>query len=124
MPVRLDVKKQLDITLVTCLDIKLNDELAIQEWGEQLTDVLDNGGCKKLVVNFENVKFLSSSALRILIVIQKKCAADDIPFMICGLREEILEIFRITNLDKLFNIRKGTEEAIRSFPYLGLDIPN
>ncbi|MDR1958424.1 MAG: STAS domain-containing protein [Planctomycetaceae bacterium] len=119
MPPRIEVKKQADVTLVLCQDALLNDELAIQEWGDQLMSIVENGTCQKLVLNFEKVRLMSSSALRILIMLQKKTDAGEIPFILCGLRDEILEVFKITNLDTLFNIRKGPEEAIRSFPYLG-----
>ena len=118
MPPRFEIKKQYDVTVVTCEDTMLNDELAIQEWGDQLTKLVDSGVCQKIVLNFEKVKLMSSSSLRILIVIQKKTQTDDIPFIICGLRDEILEVFKITNLDTLFNIRKGIDESMRSFQYL------
>ncbi|MCL2348566.1 MAG: STAS domain-containing protein [Planctomycetaceae bacterium] len=115
---RIETKKNNDVTVVTCLDMKLNDEYTIQEWGDQMMTVIESGECKKLVIDFTKVRFMSSSALRVLITVQKKTDFYQIPFLLCSLGDDILEIFKITNLDSIFEIRKGVEEAIRSIPYL------
>ncbi|MDR1964652.1 MAG: hypothetical protein LBQ50_12800, partial [Planctomycetaceae bacterium] len=69
---RIDVKKVADITIASSRDMKLNDDLVIQEWGDQLLALFDDKACRKLLVNFERVLFMSSSALRALITLNKK----------------------------------------------------
>lgn len=114
---RIEVKKVNDVIVLLCLDPKLNDEYTIQEWGDQVTAVAETVS-KALIIDFTKVKFMSSSALRVLITLQKTTDANKVPLLLCGMNDEILDIFKITNLDTIFKIRKGTEEAIRSLQYL------
>lgn len=112
---RIDVKKVADITIASCKDMKLNDDLVIQEWGDQLLGLLEDRACRKLLVNFERVLFMSSSALRALITLNKKAKEVKAALLLCGIDDNIMEAFRITRLDNVFQIKKNEDEGIRSF---------
>ncbi len=114
---RIEVKKVSDVIVVICLDPKLNDEYTIQEWGDQVEAVAETV-TKALILDFAKVKFMSSSALRVLITLQKTTDLNGVPLLLCNLNDEILDIFKITNLETIFKIRKGVDEAIRSLQYL------
>jgi len=115
MTQRIDVKLVADITIATTLDMKLNDDLSIQEWGDQLIALLDDSACKKLLVSFERVLFMSSSALRALITLNKKAKELKAVLILCGIDDNIMEAFRITRLDGVFQIRKNEDEGISAF---------
>ena len=115
MSQRIDVKKVADVTIATTLDMKLNDDLSIQEWGDQLIALLDDSGCKKLLVSFERVLFMSSSALRALIALNKKAKDTQSALILCGIDDNIMEAFRITRLDSVFQIKKNEDEGIHAF---------
>jgi anti-anti-sigma factor len=115
MTQRIDVKKVADVSIATTLDMKLNDDLSIQEWGDQLIALLDDAACKKLLVSFERVLFMSSSALRALITLNKKAKEVKAALILCGIDDNIMEAFRITRLDSIFQIKKNEDEGIRAF---------
>jgi anti-sigma B factor antagonist len=115
MTQRIDVKKVADVTIATTLDMKLNDDLSIQEWGDQLIALFDDGACKKLLVSFERVLFMSSSALRALITLNKKVKEVKAALVLCGIDDNIMEAFRITRLDSVFQIKKNEDEGIGAF---------
>lgn len=112
---RIDVKKVADITIATCRDMKLNDDLVIQEWGDQLLALFNDLTCRKLLVNFERVLFMSSSALRALITLNKKSKEVQATLYLCGIDDNIMEAFRITRLDNVFQIKKNEDEGVRAF---------
>jgi anti-sigma B factor antagonist len=112
---RIDVKKVADVNIATTLDMKLNDDLSIQEWGDQLLALLDDPGCRKLLVSFERVLFMSSSALRALITLNKKAKETKASLILCGIDDNIMEAFRITRLDNVFQIKRNEDEGIRAF---------
>jgi anti-sigma B factor antagonist len=112
---RIDVKQVADITIATCRDMKLNDDLVIQEWGDQLLALFDDKACRKLLVNFERVLFMSSSALRALITLNKKAKEVKAILYLCGIDDNIMEAFRITRLDNVFQIKKNEDEGVRAF---------
>lgn len=112
---RIDVKKVADITIAVCRDMKLNDDLVIQEWGDQLLALLDDKNCHKLLINFERVLFMSSSALRALITLNKRVKETGAVLVLCNIDDNIMEAFRITRLDHVFTIKRTEDEGIRGF---------
>jgi anti-sigma B factor antagonist len=97
-----------DVTLVRFVDRKIIDAANIQELGDELFALVEKDGIKLLVLNFSNVEFLSSAALNKLIILEKKVKAHSGKMRLCNLRPEIYEVFAITRLNQLFDI-KGTE---------------
>ena len=68
-----------------------------------------------LVINFCNVSFLTSSALGLLIRISKKIYETEGKLNLCSIDPKIFEVFRITRLDKVFDIYNDQEEAVGNF---------
>ena len=102
--------------VVDCLDTKLNEELTIQAWGEELSNVLESlpKSIDRIVVNFRNVQFMSSSALRVLITLNTKARVKKATLFLCAISPNILEVFKITKLDSIFQIRSSENEAVNS----------
>jgi len=97
-----------------CMDTKLNDEIGIQAWGDELYGLVDTMKGDKLVVNFSNVAFMSSSSLRVLITLSGRAKTKGIKLALCGINDNIMEAFKITRLDSIFKIKKGELEAVKS----------
>ena len=115
---RIDTKKVGEVTIAICRDMKLNDDLVIQEWGDQLLDLLETQKCTKLLVNFERVLFMSSSALRALITLNKKAKDSNASLVLCCIDDNIMEAFRITRLDTVFQIKKTEDEGAKMLSLL------
>ena len=70
---------------------------------------------KKLVLNFSSVDFLSSAALGKLITLDKKMKAKSGKLKLCNIRPEIYEVFAITRLNRLFDIKDEEADALAAF---------
>jgi anti-sigma B factor antagonist len=112
---RLEVEQIGDVTVVNFIDRKILDEQNIQIIGEQLFSLVDEEGCRKLLLNFGNVEFLSSAALGKLITLNKKIQAAKGRLILCNIDPQIHEVFEITKLDKFFNIQKEEQTALQAF---------
>ena len=112
---RLEVEQIGDVTVVNFVDRKILDEQNIQIIGEQLFGLVDNEGCKKLLLNFGNVEYLSSAALGKFISLNKKVQAKSGKLVMCNINDDIYEVFEITKLNKLFNIQKDEQTALQVF---------
>ena len=66
-------------------------------------------------MNFSAVEFLSSAALGKLITLDKKVKARKGELRLSNIRPEIYEVFAITKLNKLFNIKDDEADALASF---------
>jgi anti-anti-sigma factor len=104
-----------DVTVVTFSDASILDTQQVQQIGQQLFDLVDKQARRKIVLDFEKVRFLSSSALGILITLRKKADAIKAKVVFCNLRDELRKVFKITNLEKMFEFYESEEKALGVF---------
>jgi len=112
---RLEVENIGDVTVVCLTDRKILVEQSIQVIGEQLLNLVNESGRKKLLLNFRNVEYMSSAVLGMLVTLNKKVLAAGGKLVLCGIDPQIREVFEITKLDKLFVIRGDEQEALQAF---------
>jgi len=112
---RLDIEEINDVTVARFVDRKILDEANIQIIGNQLFGMVDSDDRKKIVLDFANVEYLSSAALGKLITLDKKVKAAKGKLRLCNIRPDIYEVFAITRLNKLFDIRETQDQALQGF---------
>lgn len=112
---RLDIEEIGNVTIAKFVDKKILDEMNIQIIGNQLFGLVDEDGRKKIILDFSNVEYLSSAALGKLITMDKKVKAAKGKLRLCCIRPEIKEVFEITRLDRIFDIRTTQEQALEGF---------
>jgi anti-anti-sigma factor len=111
-PRRIKVNESKGVTIVTFNDSKIIDEAEIQEFGQELYDLVDREGRKKIILNFANVEFLSSAALGKLIKFDSRAKHQGSALILSNIRPEIYEVFAITKLTKLFVIKDDEADAL------------
>ena len=112
---RLTVSEEDQITRIGFRDRNILEEAAIQQIGDEITKMIDAEGDPKLLLNFENVEHLSSAALGTLITINNKIKQKGGQLRLSNINPQIFEVFKITKLNKLFQIHDDTEKALASF---------
>ena len=103
------------VTVVSFVDTKIVTDENIQEVGDQLYSLVEDEGHKQLLLNFGNVQYLSSAALGKLINLKKKVGAVKGKLKLCCIHPDLLEVFRITRLDRIFETYETEAEALASF---------
>jgi anti-anti-sigma factor len=86
----------------------------VLEVREPLYDLVETQGHRRIVLNFENVRFLSSAPIAVLIQLKKKVEAVGGTVRFCCVDPDILSVFRITSVDRVFDIYNSEAEAIAS----------
>jgi len=71
------------------------------------------GGCHNVIIDMQGVGFIDSSGLGVLVSALRRARERDGAVRIVCTRENILKIFRITGLDKVFPIFADVAEASR-----------
>ena len=104
-----------DVTVVTINEAALLDALAISRLGEGLFELVDKKALGKIALDLSSVKCMASAALGVLLSLRQKAAAINGTVVICGIRPELYKIFKITNLDRLFDFFETEEQALNSF---------
>jgi anti-sigma B factor antagonist len=112
---RLEVNEVGDVTVVRFRDRKIVEDISIQELGNELFQLVDVDSRGKLLLNFSSVDFLSSAALGKLITLDKKMKAHGGTLKLTNIRPEIYEVFTITKLTRLFDIKDDEADALAAF---------
>lgn len=92
---------RLDTTNYSILENKLMDMIANQQ--------------DRILVECSKMDYVSSSGLRILLMALKKITQSKGKFVLCGLQDNIREIFEISGFTNIFEIHPGQEEALKVF---------
>jgi anti-sigma B factor antagonist len=99
----LDINTEHDASMCT---LTLNGEVDVYtapDLKKQLNDAIQSG-CVNVIVDLEGVSFIDSSGLGVLVSALRRAREHDGAVRIVCTRENILKIFRITGLDKVFPI--------------------
>jgi anti-sigma B factor antagonist len=104
-----------DVGMVQFLDKKLMDLQLVQELSDELFALVEKEQRKNLLLNFANVEFLVSAVLNKLILLDKKVKTTGGKLLLCNVRPEIFDIFAVTRLTQIFQIKRTEQEALAAF---------
>jgi anti-sigma B factor antagonist len=101
---RFEMAERDGATVVKFIDPILDEQ---NSWiiRQQVAELATEPGREKLLLDFGNVKFLSSAALSALLSLHRKVQPGGGRISLCGLAEGIAEVFRATHVDQVFDIR-------------------
>jgi anti-sigma B factor antagonist len=106
---KIDVRTESDVTIV-----KPNGRMdfnALQEFNALLTQTI-KAGAKKILLDFSDLEYLSSSGIRTMVDCQKQVDAQKGILAFCALNSQIKELFQVVQLDKVFKIFPSEFEAL------------
>ncbi|HOE11382.1 MAG TPA: STAS domain-containing protein [bacterium] len=92
---RLNIKGRIDTNTAPQVQKELDDLIAA---GEQ-----------KIVLNLEEVHYVSSAALRVFLVTQKQLKRSGGEVILCGAAPSVMEVFKLSGFDQIFRVVKGEE---------------
>lgn len=105
-PQRINFRVQGNDLIVSFEDTKLIDPSSIDEMGNELLaleEVIREQSIARMILSFEGVDFFSSGALGQFLLIQQKARELGVRIMVHDLRPELLEVFKITHIDRFFD---------------------
>ena len=105
-----------DEILTICLkDSRILEEAKLEQLGADIIEMLNKKSEERVILDFRNVQFMSSSMLGKLVQIQKKCKEFKVHLKLCSISPDIRQVFKITKLDKLFEIEADEAAARAAF---------
>jgi len=111
----LKIKRSEGVSVVEFADRKILEELSIQEIQDELDQLVESEPGIKLLLNFQNVDHLSSAALGVLITLNKRVKEQNGSLKLSDINRQIFEVFKITRLNKVFDIHETADQAMASF---------
>lgn len=111
----LDISEVGDVTVVRFRDHKIIEDINIHELGQELFQLVEGENRQKLLLNFSSVEFLSSAALSKLITLERKVKAHGGVLKLSNIRAEIYDVFKITKLVRVFDIKDEEADALAAY---------
>ena len=108
-----------EVCVVGFTDSKILDSQRIEQIGKELQEAVPQAIHRKLLLNFRGVSFMSSAMITKLVMLNKVCKAQGVALKFCEVSPNVLEVFKITKLTKIFDIQNDEEKAIASFSKKG-----
>jgi anti-sigma B factor antagonist len=90
------------------------DTISSAVFEKRLTELMDHQ-VDRILVNCSQMDYISSSGLRILLTALKRITAAKGKVVLCGMNDDINEIFAIAGFTNIFEIYPGEEEALGVF---------
>jgi anti-anti-sigma factor len=100
------------VHVVSFPDKTLLDTLAAAQFGREMHARIDEGIPKGLVIDFRNVRFLSSPTLGILVSLSRRARRDKARLVLSNVPREFAAVFKVTDLLKFFEVYDDCEIAI------------
>ncbi|MBP7461171.1 MAG: STAS domain-containing protein [Candidatus Delongbacteria bacterium] len=88
------------------MDINASDSI-----NRNIDEILEEGG-RKILLNFNQIDFVSSPGLVILVSILKKIRKMQGRIVLCNLQSYVKEVFEVTQLTKVFDVFDDEPTAI------------
>ncbi|MDO8302463.1 MAG: STAS domain-containing protein, partial [Sedimentisphaerales bacterium] len=109
---RISVKTIANSSIITFTSEKILEETEIVALEHSILPIIEQAKIAHIVLNFEKVQFLSSAVLGFLIRLSKKIYQRNGQLRLCCINTKIFEIFKITRLDRVFEIYEDVDAAV------------
>jgi len=103
------------ITVASFADSEILTEGAIDDVYEQLQDLIEGLGPADVLLNFREVRLMSSTMLAVLLKFARRVSATGGRLKLCGLAPDLLQAFKITRFVRIFEIYDEESTALDSF---------
>jgi len=101
------------VTVVQVLSPKLSDSLAVNEFQDELLELIDSAQPTRVIVSFKGVLHCSTAVINSLLRTKKRLLANDGRLRLCGLSEVIRDAYRMLHLDgTVFQIDATLDESL------------
>ena len=101
-------------TVIEFKSPSLMDPLELEQIGQQLYRLVDEEDRRKIILDFEKVQYLSSQAIGIVLTMNKKLGSlKNSKLVLCGVGPRLMELLKITRLDRLLTVKPTQREALK-----------
>jgi anti-sigma B factor antagonist len=103
-----------DIAFVSFLVPSVSAVGDVEVMGKALRGFIAENRPQKIVVDFSGLKFFSSQVLGLLVEAWKRLKEYEGSVVISGINPDLSRVFKITNLDSLFDFYPDKESAVKA----------
>jgi anti-sigma B factor antagonist len=114
--VDIEINRQQDRAIVVFKSVQVCSAEGIADAGGRVLDYIEKNNPKLVIVDFEKVKFFSSQVLGLLLNIRNRLEENGGELLISAINPQLYRVFKITNLDKIFQFFPDRDSAVKQIP--------
>ena len=103
------------VTVVSFRNPSILDSAAVEKIGDELYAIVEQQAKRKILLDFAQVRFLSSQMLGVLLALHQKSGQIKGKVIIAGLQPKLFEVFKIMKLHKLLQFADTEEQGLSCF---------
>jgi anti-sigma B factor antagonist len=105
-----------DYTVIEFVTPSLMDPIVLEQCAQALYKIIDEEDKRKIIMDFEKVQYLSSQAIGIVLAMHKKLTnLKNSKLILCSVGPKLMELIKLTRLDRLLTIKPSQKEAVNVF---------
>ena len=105
------IEEKLDDIMIITITERL-DTLSSVTLEDKLLDTI-NKNQSKIIIDFSQLDFISSSGLRVLLTAGKQMKSVQGKLVLCSLKDHVKEVFDVAGFSMLFKMFSSREESIK-----------
>jgi len=109
------IQRNIDVHIVEFLDTSILDQANIEAIKSEILALVEKSAVPKIILSFEGVRHISSAVLGALMSINKEISKKQGELRLSSIDKQLMEVFKLTRLDKMLNIYKSTDAAMKKF---------
>lgn len=101
-------------TVVEFRTASLMDTMELERISGVLYPLVDEQDKRLLILDFSSVRYLSSQAIGIILTLNRKLSTvGRSKLVLCGVNDTLMQLLKITRLDKVLTIKPTQHEALK-----------
>jgi anti-sigma B factor antagonist len=104
-------------TIIEFRTASLMDPIVLENVGTAIYRLIDVEDKRRIILDFERVEYISSQAIGIVLTMNKKLSKlPHATLILCAVGPKLMELIKITRLDKVLTIKPSQREALKVVP--------
>ncbi|HSV14524.1 MAG TPA: STAS domain-containing protein [Tepidisphaeraceae bacterium] len=104
-------------TIIEFRTASLMDPIVLENIGQAIYKLIDEQDKRRIILDFEKVEYISSQAIGIVLTMNKKLSKlPHATLILCAVGPKLMELIKITRLDKVLKIKPSQREALKVVP--------
>ena len=91
---------------------QLSEEENIDVFGKELLDLVDQYGCRQIIVSLQHVTYITSAALGKLITLHRRLHRKDGRLILCGAFASVKDVLQASHLNDYFTVAEDVSAAM------------
>jgi len=109
----IDISTDSGVTIISFRLASISGVSGLEQLSNELRNYITDNKPKEVVVDFLGVKFFSSQMLGLLVDMWRKITEYEGVLLISGINPQLSRVFKITNLDKIFQFCPDRQTAVK-----------